>query len=179
MKKLVPIFIAAFLISCQTHWKTDYDKILEKSNEDFSVVEQADTLDASNNRITIYSYESDGVSKLEVNTNKHNLYYNETEYYRNDSLILIEKVTERSPIVYERQREKSEPVGEIIERISYFRNKKNGIEKSRRVKFYSGDIDDDLKKQNEELQKIDFEIKEIGEKEYQHTQQMYEQFSKY
>ena len=60
------------------------------------------------------------------------------------------------------------------------KNKNYGIEKSRRVKFYlSDDIDNELKKQIEELKKLDFEIKEIGVKEYLHIQQKYEQYSKY
>lgn len=177
--KLLPIFILGLLISCQTDWKTDYEKLVEKPNEDFSVVKQADTLDNSNNRITIYSYESNEVSKLEVNFNKYNLFHNTTEYYKNDSLIFVEKVNARSLIISKKQNEKPEPVGEIIERISYFKNKKYGIEKSRRIKFYVGDIDDKFKKRNEELEKLDFEIKEIGEKEYLQIQQMYEGYSKY
>ena len=180
LNKLLPIFILGLLISCQTDWITEYEKIVEKSNEDFSLVKQADTLDNSNNRITNYSYESKEVSKLEVNFNKHNLFNNTTEFYKNDSLIFVEKVNARSPIIYNRQKEKSEPVGEIIERISYFKNKNYGIEKSRRVKFYLGDdMDNELKKQIEELKKLDFEIKEIGVKEYLHIQQKYEQYSKY
>lgn len=180
INKLFPVLILGLLMSCQTDWKTDYEEIAEKSNEDFSVVKQADTLDNSNNRITIYSYESNGVSKLEVNFNKHNLFNNTAEYYKNDSLIFAEKVNARNRVIYKREREKSEPVGEIIERISYFRNTKYGIEKSRRVEFYlEDDIDDELRKQNEELKKLDFEVKEIGEKEYLDIQQRYERYSKY
>ncbi len=181
INKLPLIFILGLLISCQTDWKTDYEKIIEKSQKDFTVSKQADTLENSITRTTIYSYESNRVSKLEVYSNKHNLFNTKTEYYKNDSLIFAEKVNSRSPIIYKIQRKKEEPIGEIIERISYFKNKKYGIEKIRRVKFYLDDVEkrNELKKPYDELKKLDFEIKEIGEKEYLHSQQMYERYSKY
>ena len=46
-------------------------------------------------------------------------------------------------------------IGELIERISYFKNRKNGIEKLRSVKYHLGD---DLTILNNELKNLDFEI---------------------
>ena len=168
-------------MSCQTGWKTDYENVIEKSEEDFSLLKQVDTLEKDSNRyITVYSYGSNEVSKLQVNSNKHNMYNNQTEYYKNDSLIFMQKVIERNPIHYTRPREEQEPVGEIIERITYFKNSNYGIEKSRRVQFHlEDDIHDELNKRSEELQKVDFETKEIGEQEYVDIQQKYERYSRY
>jgi hypothetical protein len=181
INKLVPIIILGLFISCQTDWIKDYEKIIEKSHKDFKVTKQADTLENSIIRTTIYSYESNGVSKLEVNFNKYNLFNNKTEYYKNDSLIFVEKVIATSPIISKREKEELEPVGEISERISYFKNENFGIEKIRRIKFYRDDVEkrNELKEIYEELKKLDFEIKEIGEKEYQDIQEMYERYSKY
>ncbi|MCY2686802.1 hypothetical protein [Salinimicrobium sp. TH3] len=179
--RLLPIFMIGLFISCKSDWTTDYQNIIKKQKEDFTIVKQADSLEKdSNNRITIYSYESNGISKLEVNSNKYDLFNNQTEYYKNDTLLFVEKVFETIPIIYKRQRKEQEPIGEIIERVSFFKNREYGIEKSRRIVFHlADDLSDEVDKQIEQLKKLDFEIKEIGGKEYSQVQQRYERYNEY
>jgi len=176
IKILKPILLLGLLISCQTDWKKDYEKIIRKSEKDFKEIKQVDTIENSNTRTKIYLYKTKGISKLKVNFKAANLFDIEDEYYKNDSIIFIEKVNGITPLIYKRERKKEEPIGKLIEKISYFKDKQNGIEKLRSVEFYLGD---DRKKRNDELQKLDFEIKEIGEKEYSHIEKMYERYYKY
>jgi len=56
INKLLLLFILGLLISCQTDWKTDYEKLIEKSQKDFSIVKQADTLENSINRMNYSHY---------------------------------------------------------------------------------------------------------------------------
>ena len=179
MKKIkiyLTILILGLLISCQTDWKEDYEKIIEKSERDFKVIKQVDTIVNLNTQTKIHLYQTSKILKLEVNFKMENYFDVTNEYYKNDSIVFTEKINGIVPFVYKRERKNEEPIGELIERISYFKDKRAGVEKLRKVDFYLGD---DVEKRNDELRKLDFEIKEIGEKEYSQIEKTYNRYNKY
>lgn len=179
MKKINNLFqflLLVLLISCQTDWKTDYERIIEKSEKDFSLIKQIDTIENPDTKTQINIYQANEISKVEVNFKVEDFIEITDEFYKNDSLIFMEKVYGTSPLIYKRKRKKEEPIGELIERITYFKNRKNGIEKLRSVNYHLGD---DLTILNNKLKNLDFEIKNIGEKEYVHIKEMYERYKNY
>lgn len=175
MKKIFAILLIGLIISCQSDWSTKNERIIGESEKNFKLVNKSDSVE-NDISTKILMYETNDISKLEVNHKLEQLIDINDIYYKNDTIIFAEIVNGLSPIIYKREREKDEPISVLVEKISYFKNKKTGIEKLRQIEFYENDAIETLKI---ELLKQDFEVNEIGEKEYLLIEKMYNRYSKY
>ncbi len=176
---LLPILFLGLLISCQTNWITETEKIIEKSDKKFKLIKEIDTIENSQIETNIQLFRFDDISKLKINfkMSEYGFLIDLTQiFYKNDTIIFADKIYGLTPLIYKRKRKNDEPPSELIERISYFKNKKSGIEKIRRIPFYQND---NIESKRKELQKLEFEIKEIGEKEYSEIEYQFDRYIKY
>jgi len=182
MKKiniLLPILLLGLLISCQTDWITKTENTIEKSEKKFKLIKQIDTIENSQLEIKIQLFKTGNISKIEINSKFSEFGFLidlNQEFYKNDTIIISEKIYGLSPLIYKRERKNDEPPSELIEKISYFKNKKNGIQKIRTISFYQND---NIEIKRKELQELEFEIKDIGEKEYSNIKNQYDRYNKY
>ncbi|GGK40399.1 MULTISPECIES: hypothetical protein [Flavobacteriaceae] len=167
--KLFLIIFLGFILSCQVDWIEKNEKLIENIERNSKLVKKIDTIENFIN-LKIQFLETDDKSKIEFKTGLGNVVKLDLKLYKNDSFIFAENSYSIEALKDKRKRNDDEPIGEIIEKNIYYKNKKSGVQKTRKIPFYNFDDIPNLKL---ELLKKEYEIIEIGEKGYLESEKSY------
>jgi len=168
--KLISFFVALlFIVACNSDWLKNVENTVHKMDEN-AVLEKE--MDSTNKHFTtrIQKFKIDNKLKIQAGFSFNDTLQMNTVYYKNEDLIILENKKACEPLIYKRKRKQNEPFAKLIEQITYFKSEKYGVQKTKELKLYEGNNLDSLKK---ELSKKEFEVKEIGEKEYSEIKAKY------
>ena len=146
-------------------------KTIKRVDRNSELISEIDTIfNGSSFSEQIKLFKTKNESKLESNHKLDSLIDITLTFYSNDTIIFADILNGMYPKLYKKKRKDDEPIGKLIEKIRYFKNKKAGVEKSREILIYEND---DIEKVRIKLSEKIFESIEIDDKQYLETQIKY------
>ena len=166
MKYLLSILL---LFSIQPEWIESAEKSIMRINENGKLEAEFEKKDKDGKTI-FKKYITEKEIKTNIQYNYGKLMDIDMSFYENERLLFAVIVKGKDVLIYKRERQKDEPYAVLIEKRTYFKNKIEGIKKTRKIKVYENS---NIEKLKTELENIEFETKKIGEKEYQNLKEKY------
>jgi len=172
MKKRIYLLLLlfVFITSCQNNWIEKTEETVKRVDRNSELISEIDTIFKESFSEQIKLFKTKYESKLESNHKLDNQIDITLKFYSNDTIIFADILNSLSPKLYKKKRKDDEPIGKLLEKIRYFKNKKNGVEKLREILIYEND---DIENVRIKLSEKIFESVEIGDEEYLETQMKY------
>ena len=168
--KVISFFVALlFIVACSGDWLQNVESNAREIDENAVLEKEMDSVN-KNFTTRIQKFKIDTKIKIQANFSFNDTLQINTVYYKNEGLIILESKKACEPLIYKRKRKQNEPFAKLVERITYFKSKNYGVQKTKELDFFVGNNIDSLKK---ELSKKEFVVKEIGEKEYSEISNKY------
>jgi len=171
MKYILSIILLIFI---QSDWTENIEKSISRINQKGKLENEFEKKDKDG--ITIFrKYSAGKETKSNVKYKYEKLMDIDINFYENGELIFAEIISGKDVLIYKKKRLKDEPYAVLIENITYFKSKKEGIKKTRKIKVFENS---NLEKLKKELKGIEFETEKIGEKEYLTLKEKYNRITK-
>jgi len=162
------------LIFIQSDWIENIEKSISRINQKGKLKNEFEKKDKDGKTI-FKKYSAGKETKSNVQYKYGELIDIDISFYENEKLVFAEIIYGKDVLIYKREKRKDEPYAVLIENITYFKSKNEGIKKTRKIKIFE---DSDIEKLKNELKKVEFKTEKIGEKEYQNLKEKYNRIKK-
>ncbi len=153
----------------QSEWIESVEKSIMRINENGKLEAEFEKKDKDGKTI-FKKYVTEKETKTNIQYKYDKLMDIDMSFYENERLLFAVIVKGKDVLVYKRERQKDEPYAVLIDKRTYFKNKTEGIKKTRKIEVYENS---NIEKLKSELENIEFETENIGEKEYQNLKEKY------
>ena len=163
-------FLSVILFfSIQTEWFKNTEKSILNIDRNVKLISEFEKIDKDGKTI-IKKYKTEKEAKTVIQYKYGESMNIDISFYENRSQLFAEITKGKTGLIYKRKRQKNEPYAVLLESRTYFKDKTQGIKKYREIKVYENS---NIEKLKITLESTAFEIKKIGEKEFQDLKEKY------
>jgi hypothetical protein len=168
------LIILLLMVSTQTEWVKEIEKSIKRIDEN-SLLKSEFKKNEKDGKVMFKQFTLKNETKTKIEYKYGKLMDIERSLYKNEKIIFAEIVKGKDVLIYKRKRKNNEPYAVLIEKRTYFKNKNEGIKKTRRIKIFKNSNVENLEK---ELEKKEFKIEKIGIQEYNSIKEQYDRIIK-